>query len=302
MTTTPSSTTRKGRLSRIRSGNGFTSVLLRAVLKRRDVKVGLGILFFFVALDIVSVFYLPYNPRATVYVGFPAPPIPPSWKYLFGTTDIGQDVFSQWMYGTQATLLVGFLAALLTAALGITTGIVAGYINFWDEPLMRSADVILTLPALPLLIVVASFYRTTDYSIALLIAILAWAGMSRTIRSAVLSLKHQPFVEVAELSNVPRWKIMFVDMFKHTLPLILTYSLFAVGGAILTVASLDFIGVGPVTDYSWGSMISLANDASALLDHPAAWWWPIPPGLSIAILITGLALIAYGLEAAFKNM
>ncbi|HYB04478.1 MAG TPA: ABC transporter permease [Nitrososphaerales archaeon] len=301
MTAPPSTTTRRGILYGIRSGNGFASILLRTVLKRRDVKVGLGILIFFVALDIVSVFYLPHNPRAPVSLGG-VNPAPPSAKFWFGTTDIGQDVFSQWMYGTQATLLVGFLAALLTAVLGITTGIVAGYINIWDEPLMRAADVILTLPALPLLIVVASFYKTTDYTVALLIAFLAWAGMSRTLRSAVLSLKHQAFVEVAELSNVPRWKIMFVDMFKHTLPLILTYSLFAVGGAILTVASLDFIGVGPVTDYSWGSMISLANDASALLDHPSAWWWPIPPGLSIAILVTGLALIAYGLEAAFKNM
>ena len=116
----------------------------------------------------------------------------------------------------------------------------------------------------------------------------------------MLSLKRLPFVEVAELSNVPAWKIMFVDMLKHTLPLILTYSLFAVGGAILTVASLDFIGVGPVTDYSWGSMISLSNDNFALLQ--GAWWWPVPPGLSIAILVTALALVAYGLEASFKNM
>jgi peptide/nickel transport system permease protein len=299
--TIESAAARRSIFYRLRSGNGFASVLLRTVLKRRDVKVGLGILGFFIALDIVSFFYLPYNPRATVSFGV-VNPAPPSLRFWFGTTDIGQDVFSQWMYGAQATLLVGFLAAIITAALGITSGIIAGYLKVWDEPLMRAADVVLTLPALPLLIVVASFYKPNDYTIAILIAILSWAGMARTLRSSVLSLKHLPFVEVAELSNVPRWKIMFVDMFKHTLPLILTYSLFAVGGAILTIASLDFIGVGPVTDYSWGSMISLANDAGALLDHPAAWWWPIPPGLSIAVLVTGLALVAYGLEAAFKNM
>lgn len=293
--------THRGALSKIRSGNGFTSVLLKTVLGRRDVKAGLAILGFFIVLDIVSFFYIPYSPRAPVAIGINNP-APPSWKFLFGTTDIGQDVFSQWMYGTQSTLLVGFLAALMTAGLGITTGIAAGYLKTWDEPLMRSADVILTLPALPLLIVAAAFLKPTDALVAVLIAFLSWAGMSRTIRSSVLSLKHLPFVEVAELSNVPKWKIMFVDMFKHTLPLILTYSLFAVGGAILTIASLDFIGVGPVNDYSWGSMISLANQANALLDNPPAWWWALPPGLSIAILVTGLALVAYGLEAAFKNM
>jgi len=266
------------------------------MLKRRDVKVGLGILGFFVLLDFVSFVYLPHNPLAPVGAQF----LPPSSKFPFGTTNLGQDVFSEWMFGTQATLLVGFLAALVTALLGVTTGIIAGYMKMWDEPLMRAADVILTLPSLPLLIVAAAFLKPSDINVALLIAVLAWAGMSRTLRSSVLSLKSLPFVEVAELSNVPSWKIMFVDMLKHTLPLILTYSLFAVGGAILTVASLDFIGVGPVTDYSWGSMISLSNDNNALLQ--GAWWWPVPPGLSIAILVTSLALIAYGLESAFKNM
>jgi peptide/nickel transport system permease protein len=278
-----------------RLGNGFVAVLGRAVIKRSDVKVGLGILGFFIILDIISAIYLPHNPLAPVGPQFS----PPSSKFPFGTTNLGQDVFSEWIFGTQATLLVGSLAALVTALLGVTTGIMAGYMRRMDEPLMRAADVILTLPALPLLIVAAAFLKPSDVNVAILIAVLSWAGMSRTVRSSVLSLKHLPFVEVAELSNVPTWKIMFVDMLKHTLPLILTYSLFAVGGAILTVASLDFIGVGPVTDYSWGSMISLSNDNNALLQ--GAWWWPLPPGLSIAILVTALALVAYGLEAAFKN-
>jgi len=293
---TSTQTSSRGIIGRLRAGNGFASLLFKSVLKRRDVKVGLGILGFFVLLDLVSFVYLPHNPLTPVGAQF----LPPSSKFPFGTTNLGQDVFSEWMFGTQATLLVGFLAALVTALLGVTTGIIAGYMKIWDEPLMRAADVILTLPSLPLLIVAAAFLKPSDFNVAILIAVLAWAGMSRTLRSSVLSLKSLPFVEVAELSNVPSWKIMFVDMLKHTLPLILTYSLFAVGGAILTVASLDFIGVGPVTDYSWGSMISLSNDNNALLQ--GAWWWPVPPGMSIAILVTSLALIAYGLESAFKNM
>ncbi len=275
---------------------GFTAILLRAIAKRMDVKVGIGILLFFVVLALVSLVYTPYPPLSSVGPPFSSP----SARYLFGTNNIGQDVFSQWMYGTRSTLLVGFFAALLTAVMGVYFGIVAGYIGRLDEPLMRVADVTLTIPALPLLIVVSAFISPSDLVEAILIAILSWAGMSRVLRSSVLSLKSTQFVEVAILSNVPSYKIMFVDMIRHTLALILAYSLFAVGGAILTIASLDFIGIGPVTDYSWGSMISLANDNSALL--AGAWWWPLFPGLSIAILVSGLALIAYGLEAAFKNM
>jgi peptide/nickel transport system permease protein len=274
----------------------FLRVLFRTALRRRDFRAGLAIALFFVALAAVSLVYLPFDPLAPVGPSF----APPNHLYWFGTTNIGQDVFSEWMFGVRATLLVGFLAAGVTALLGVTTGITAGYFNRADGPLMRAADVVLALPTLPLLIVAAAFLKPGDITVAFLIAFLSWAGMSRTLRSSVLSLKRLPFVEVAVLSNVPAYKIMFVDMLKHTLPLILTYSLFAVGGAILSVASLDFIGVGPVTDYSWGSMISLSNDNSALL--AGAWWWPLPPGLSIAILITGFALMAYGLEGAFKKV
>lgn len=275
--------------------SGFLRVLLRATIKRKDVKAGLAILGFFVGAGILSLIWVPFNPLAAIG----SPYLAPDHKFWFGTTNIGQDVFSQWLIGTRPTLEVGFFAALLTAGLGITTGIAAGYIRAADEPLMRAADVVLTLPALPLLIVLAVYFRPSDFTVAVLIAILSWAGMSRTLRSSVLSLKRLPFVEVAVLSSVPTYKIMFVDMFKHTLPLILTYSLFAIGGAILTVASLDFIGLGPL-DYSWGDMISLANNNFAL--EAGAWWWYLFPGLSIAILVTGLALVAYGLEAAAKNM
>jgi peptide/nickel transport system permease protein len=274
---------------------GFTRVLFRAILRRRDVKAGFAILGFFIGAEILSFFWVPFSPLNSVGPAY----VPPSHQFWFGTTNIGQDVFSEWLFGSRPTLLVGFLAALVTAGLGITTGIVAGYIRTADEPLMRAADVVLTLPALPLLIVLAVYFRPTDITVAVLIAILSWAGMSRTLRSSVLSLKRLPFVEVAVLSNVPAYKIMFVDMFKHTLPLILTYSLFAVGGAILTVASLDFLGLGP-QDYSWGYMIANANNNLAL--QAGAWWWEFFPGVSIAILVTGLALVAYGLEAAAKNM
>ena len=256
---------------------------------------GFAILCFFVACGILSLIWVPFNPLDSVGSAY----LPPSHQYWFGTTNIGQDVFSQWLIGIRPTLLVGFFAALVTAGLGITTGIAAGYLRLADEPLMRAADVILTLPALPLLIVLAVFFRPSDFSVALLIAFLSWAGMARTLRSSVLTLKRLPFVEVAVLSNVPSHKIMFVDMLKHTLPLILTYSLFAVGGAILTVASLDFLGLGPA-DYSWGFMIAHANNSYAL--QSGAWWWEFFPGISIAIIVTGLALIAYGLEAAAKNM
>ncbi len=274
--------------------NTLIGSILVAAKNSRFVKVGFSIVVFFVALAGLSYIYMPYNPLVTVGPDF----APPSFKYWFGTTNIGQDVFSQWMYGARSTLLVGFLAATVSVAIGLTVGLVAGYVKRADNPLMRLTDVVLTLPALPLLITIAAFVKPSVFVVAILIALLAWGGKARVVRSMTISLKESPSVEIARMSGVPNRKILFSDILRHTLPIVLTYSLFTIIGAILTAAGLDFIGVGPVTSYSWGAVVSLANSAGAVL--AGAWWWFLVPGLSIAILATGFALIAYGLETAFK--
>jgi peptide/nickel transport system permease protein len=272
-----------------------SSVLVRVVRDRLYVKAGLVIIAFFLGLMVLSFVYLPYSPvnqSGPVYA-------PPSYAHPFGTTVIGQDVFSEWIYGSRATLFVGLLTAVLTTIIGIAVGVTSGFVRSLDEPLMRSADVVLTLPTLPLLIVISSFYKPSLVLVAALIALLAWPVMARVLRSSVVSLRELPFIEVALLSGVPKVRIMFSDLLKHLLPLIIAYSLFAVIGAILTEAAPDFIGVGPITSYSWGAMLALAQNNSAELY--GAWWWVVVPGVSIAVLGTGFAFIAYGLEDAYKK-
>jgi peptide/nickel transport system permease protein len=123
--------------------------------------------------------------------------------------------------------------------------------------------------------------------------------MARVLRSSVISLRELPYVEVALLSGVPKFRIMFSDLLRHLTPLIVAYSLFAVIGAILTEASLDFIGVGPINSYSWGAMLALAQQNQAILF--GAWAWVVVPGLSIALLGTGFAFVGYGLEDYYKK-
>ena len=258
-------------------------------------KAGLIIILFFIGLTILSFIYLPYDPLAPTGPTF----APPTISHPFGTTVIGQDVFSQWIYGSRATLFVGFLTAALTTLIGIAAGVTSGFVRSLDEPLMRTADVVLTLPALPLLIVISSFFKPSLITVALLISVLAWPAMARVLRSSVISLRELPYIEVALLSGVPRSRIMFSDLLRHLIPLIVAYSLFAVIGAILTEAALDFIGVGPINSYSWGAMLALAQDSSAALY--GAWWWVVVPGLSIVLLGTGFAFIAYGLEDYYKK-
>ena len=271
------------------------TAILRTVRGNGYVLTGVIITAFFGVVALIGFVYLPHDPLSPAGL----PNQSPSWTFPFGTTNIGQDVLSEWIYGARSTLLVGFLSAIVTMVIGVTVGLVAGYIVLMDEPMMRITDVVLTLPALPLLITIAAFVRPTIYLTAILIAFLAWPAAARVTRSDVLSLRESPYVEVARLSGVPKTKIMFEDILKHILPLVLTYALFAVIAAILTEAALDFIGVGPTTSFSWGAMISLANDNNAV--YAGSWWWFLPPGLSIAVLSTGLALMAYGLETALKR-
>jgi peptide/nickel transport system permease protein len=271
------------------------SGLIRLIRERAYVRAGIIIISFFVGLAILSFFYLPYDPLATTGPNFAKP----SLAHPFGTTVIGQDVLSQWVFGSRATLFVGLLTALLTTLIGITVGIASGFIRNLDEPLMRTADVVLTLPTLPLLIVISSFFRPSIVLVAVLIALLAWPAMARVLRSSVISLRELSFIEVALLSGVPRTRIMFSDLLKHLIPLIIAYSLFAVIGAILAEAALDFIGVGPIDSYSWGAMLALAQDNSAEIYR--AWWWVAVPGVSIAALGTGFAFLAYGLEDFYKR-
>jgi peptide/nickel transport system permease protein len=271
------------------------SFIVKVIRRRAFVKASIAIISFFAGLAILSFFYLPYNPIGISGPGF----APPSQAHPFGTTFIGQDVFSEWIYGSRATLLVGFLTAGLTTAIGIAVGVTSGFIRQSDEPLMRATDVVLTLPALPLLIVIAAFFPPSIYIVSLLIAVLAWPAMARVLRSSVISLRELPFIEVAFLSGVSKRRIIFSDLLKHLIPLILAYAMFAVIGAILTEASLDFIGAGPITSYSWGAMLAFAEQNQAYLY--GAWWWIVIPGVSITILGTAFALLAYALEDAYRK-
>ena len=279
----------------LKKGNIKERSMLSLLLHDIYFKIGVTILLFFVAMALISMFYLPYSPIASTGIAWS----PPSLSHLFGTTGSGQDVFSQWMYGSQPTLLVAFLSAFIAAVIGVIVGIGAAFLTKLDEPLMRMADVFLILPVLPLLIVIATFIRPTNYSASLIIGIFAWPWMARTVRSASLSLKKQPFVEVYRMSGVPNRKIMG-SIFSHVFPLIIANSIFAATGGVLFLAYMDYLGVGPVTSYAWGTTLFYAQTANAI--YVGAWWWIIPAGLSIGILATGFSLAGYSMENAYRGV
>lgn len=222
-----------------------------------------------------------------------------SLHHLLGTDDIGEDIFSQLLWASRGSIIVGFFAGGLSILLGVVVGLFSGYFGGrTDEALMRSTDVVLVLPLLPLLIVVASLFPASIFLVIVVIGLLSWPVTARVVRSQTLTLKRRPFVDSLRLSGMSDLEIMFQVLLPNQLPLILSYGVFSAVTAVVIEAGLDFIGLGSINNLSWGIMLYFALSRDALLR--GMWWWFIPPGLMIALFGTGLILLGYGAERASR--
>lgn len=213
----------------------------------------------------------------------PLPPgtYPSGNLYLWGTDNQGRDILSQFIWGSRIALAVGFASALLAVGIGTIVGLVAAYVGRkTDIVLMRMTDVVLVLPVLPLLIIIAAVLGAGITNIVLVIAILAWPGTARVIRSQVLSLKERPYIQSAKVTGASHIRIMFRHIAPNVVPLIFLYMTFAVSGAILFEAALSFLGLGDINTPSWGTMLSTIQQADLI----TAYWWLLPPGLGITFL------------------
>lgn len=244
------------------------------------------------ATAIFAPWIAPYDP--TERVGQPFQP--PSADHWLGTNDVGQDLFSELVFGSRVSLTVGLVAALVALLIGTAVGVLAGYYpKRLGTVLMRMVDVVLILPFLPLLIVLAAYLGRSLINTIIVIGALIWAGPARVIRSQVLSLRSRDYVLASHTMGAPdRWAIV-----RHILPrtALLATGTFvrAVSGAILLEASLSFLGLGDPIQKSWGSILFWAQARGAFLTE--AWqWWVLPPGLMIMFASLGFALIAFAME------
>ncbi len=284
---------------------------------------GLVMLAFFGVLAIVGRWIAPYSPNATdqqnwvrhvlvpgtgAGTGFPATyyplPLPPSTAHWLGTTVFAQDVLSQLLAATQATLFVGLLAAAIATVLSVLFGVTAGYLGGGtDEGLSLVANVFLAIPGLPLLIVLADYVPSAGSSVLLVAAIIAvttWAYSSRTLRAQTLSLRNRDFVEAARVSGEGPLRIILVEVLPNLIPIVAASFLFTALSAIGAYVAIAFLGLAgsptssPPGLWNWGEMLreGFANNAV----RGGWWWWWAPPGICIALLGTGLALLNFGID------
>jgi peptide/nickel transport system permease protein len=254
--------------------------------------VGAIITLFFILVAIFGPLLAPYDPSQVSNSSTAAP----SFAHLLGTTQNGQDLFSQMLYGAQVSVLVGFSSAIIATLLSVIVGLVAGYLGgIADDVLSLLANVFLVLPSLPLTVILAAYLpRTGSLGIILVISITSWAWGARILRAQTLSLRKRDFVEAARATGERTSSIIFRDIFPNQIAIIAASFLGTVTGAILTQASLAFLGLTDVTQWSWGTILYWAQASSAALT--GAWWWFVPAGLAIALLGTGLSLVNFGID------
>ncbi|MEW5748493.1 MAG: ABC transporter permease subunit [Candidatus Thermoplasmatota archaeon] len=209
--------------------------------------------------------------------------------YPLGTDWEGQDILTQVMFGTRAELMVGITAAFFSVVIGTIVGLVAGfYSGLIDDLLMRTTDVMLSLPYLVIMLLFAAAFGPSLMNIVIIFAILSWAGIARVIRSVTLSIKERAFVDAAIVSGASDSRLIFRHIGPNVLPFTFLYMTFSISGAIVTEAILAFLGFGDPTNITWGMMLQYLQISGHSLDAP---WWLLPPGIAITLLSLAFYLI-----------
>jgi peptide/nickel transport system permease protein len=264
---------------------------LREALRSRRLVAGLCIVGFFVLLGVIGPFFA-QNPEALSRATYQAP----SAAHWLGTTQTGQDVLAQLVVSARASLIIGFGAGLVATVISVLIGITGGYVGgFVDEALSLFSNVVLVIPTFPLIIVTFAYVRQGNLTaLIIVIALTSWAASARVLRAQTLSVRNREYVLAARAGGERAWRIVLVEILPNELAIIVSQFIFAVVFAILTQATIAFLGVVDVNLLTWGNMLYFAWNDEAL--QSGAWWWFLPPGVCIALLGMGLALINFSLD------
>ena len=220
---------------------------------------------------------------------------PPSMHYLLGTDDNGRSILTLLIWGSRISLFVGLLATLISMVIGTAMGLMAGFFEGWPAAvLFRLTEWFLVLPFLPLALVLASVLGRSLLNIAIVIGVTSWPGTALLIRSQTLSIKERPYLERARVLGAGRWQQVTRHVLPNVSPMIFANTTLTVAVAILAETTLSFLGLGDPTRVSWGSMLDDAFSVGAMTT--GAWWFIVPPGVCVVLVVLSFTLVGQALE------
>jgi len=225
----------------------------------------------------------------------------PTSENILGTNDLGQDLFSELIAGTRASLFTGLIVSFIAVMAGSVVGLASGYLGGWpDSLLMRLTDLILVMPFLPLVILISVYLGPSQRNVIIVLALFFWAGPARLVRAQVLRLREDTYIEAARALGANPLQIMLGHLWSGVKPLVLAQIVLVASASILAESSLSFLGLGNPSGKSWGTMLYFARASGAFLSE--AWkWWVLPTGLMITLTVLSLGLIGYSLEQRISN-
>jgi len=223
----------------------------------------------------------------------------PNRSHLLGTNDIGNDILSELIHGSRASLIVGIGAAIIATFFGLLVGLLSGYFKgIVDEIFMGMTDIFLMIPRIPLIIILAAFLRSSVWLIMLVLGLLWWTSTARVVRSRTLQVREMDFVASAKCLGFKNGHIVFSDILPNIFPVVVPKFMLTVATAMISEASLSFLGLGDPTMKSWGLMINFALTKGGLVNE--MWWWYLPPGFCIIFFVYSIVSLGFSFEERKK--
>ncbi|MBT3218050.1 MAG: ABC transporter permease [Proteobacteria bacterium] len=276
--------------------NSNWQIFLRLFRRHQAGMIGLYGVLLLILLTLLTPLLAPFDP---IDIDTGPTSIGPCWNNLMGTDEYGRDVFSRVLFGGRISLSIGFIAVSIAASIGTSIGAIAGYLGGWvDRFLMFLVDMLLSLPRLVLLLAIVGVFRVQGvwglFLIIFILGLTGWMGVSRIIRSQVLSLKQQDFIQAARALGMSSTRIIFRHLIPNAMAPVIVYCSLAIGTTIIAEAGLSFLGLGvPPPTSTWGTMVNDGRDPLRL-----APWIALFPGLMIVGAVMSFNLLGDGLRDA----
>jgi peptide/nickel transport system permease protein len=256
--------------------------------------VGLAILVLFIALALLApLLFSSDELEVTQATGGTLQP--PSGGYWLGTDETGRSVLALLVWGTRVSLLVGFAATVISMAIGTIVGIASGHFGTWAGAVLeRLTDWFLVIPFLPLAIALSTVLGASLVNVIVVIGLTSWPATARLVRAQTLSVEARPYLERAKVLGGGHWHQMSRHVLPNVMPLVLANTTLTVAIAILSETTLSFLGLGDPFRVSWGSMLDDAFGAGAI--SSGAWWYTMPPGVCVVVVVLAFTLVGRALE------